>query len=207
MESTRLAHRKIRPLPRSFFTRPTAEVARDLIGCRLWHVSPTQGLLGGKIVETEAYLGTSDPASHAHRGPTPRAAIMSGPVGIAYVYLSYGVHECFNVVAHDGSEAGAVLIRAIEPLEGLSSTDLRLCAGPGKLTRALGIHRNHNGSDLLKGPLYLERGPNPTSLQRSPRIGISKAQESLLRFFEAQSPAVSATRVGSPMLRGRRVPK
>lgn len=148
------------PLARSFYARPTDEVARDLLGT--WLLRETEeGVSGGRIVETEAYGGPEDLASHARAGRTGRTTPMFGPVGHAYVYLTYGMHECMNVVAFAGREAGAVLIRAIEPLVGLDlvrrrrarpqDPDARLCAGPARLCQALLIGRTFSGHDLTVG--------------------------------------------------------
>src|SRR5580658_5015839 len=146
-------------LKRAFYNRPTIEVARGLLGQVLVH-GPTAGI----IVETEAYLGGDDLASHSARGVTDRTRVIFGPPGHAYVYLSYGMHECLNIVAEPDGKAGCVLIRALEPIEGLdimrtrrskARTDRDLTSGPGKLTQALGITRAHNGFDLTRGDLIV----------------------------------------------------
>ncbi len=187
-------------LPRGFFAQPTLELARALLGCRLVHETEA-GRLIGRIVETEAYL-REDPASHSFRGRTPRNASMFGPPGRAYVYLVYGMHECFNVVSAAEGVGEAVLVRALEPLEGLQlmharrgTSDVReLCRGPAKLTQALAITRAHDGVDLVRGALRIEapeRGFEPARIAQRPRIGISRAVDAPLRFLVAGSPWVS----------------
>ncbi len=179
--------------------RDTVTVARELVGCFL-HC----GQCCGRIVETEAYLGQQDPASHAFRGPTPRSAIMFGPVGKAYVYLSYGVHYCLNVVAHPPGQAGAVLIRALEPLKGIEEMIARrkrrdhLTDGPGKLCQALAIDDGYNGVDLLDGSsLRLEPSWAPDEFVAcGPRVGISVATEREYRFWLEKNPQVSQWRPG-----------
>jgi len=190
-----------RPLPRSFFLRPTAIVARDLLGRVLVHES-SEGAAAGVVVETEAYL-RADPASHSFRGPTSRNASMFGPPGRAYVYLVYGVHHCFNVVTAPAGIGGAVLVRALEPIEGLDLIRLRrgdvrdrdLCNGPGKLVQALGIGREHDGVDLSRGPiLLLERKPLQFArarLARGVRVGITSGTDLPLRFYLRESLFVS----------------
>jgi DNA-3-methyladenine glycosylase len=163
-------------LPRSFYARPAVEVARALLGKILTH-----GEASGRIVETEAYLGVIDAAAHAYRGVTPRTRVLFGPPGHAYVYLIYGIYDCLNIVAEPEGEAGCVLIRAIEPLTGITrSTD-----GPGKLTRALGITLKHNGCDVTRGPITVSapKGSGEIKIGVSPRIGITKAADLPLRFF------------------------
>jgi len=190
-------------MSRGFFVRPTVEVARDLVGKILRHETP-EGAASGRIVEVEAYLGEEDPASHAFRGPRGRAEIMFAEGGRAYVYFSYGVHYCMNVVTDRAGVGGAVLIRAIEPLEGVDLMRRRrgrealveLGSGPGKLTQALGIGPAENGVDLLRSRLRVLPGPAPRSLAVTPRIGISKAIESPLRFFEEANPHISRARPG-----------
>jgi len=166
------------------------------------------GELAGKIVEVEAYEGATDPASHAHRGPTPRTEVMFGPPGRLYVYRSYGIHWCANVVCGDARIAAAVLIRAIEPIEGLEQiwknrpkakklTDLG--SGPGKVCAALGIEGTHNGVDLLQGssPVSLDcsTAPSSVSVVRGRRVGISKAKHRCWRFAIAECPHVSRPRL------------
>ncbi len=176
-------------LPRSFYALPTVEVARALLGKILVH-----GQIAGRIVETEAYLGTADPAAHAFRGVTPRTRVLFGPPGHAYVYLIYGMYHCLNVVAEAEGQAGCVLIRAIEPIPPLKGSG----SGPGRLTRALRITLKHNGSDLTRGPVtirepvYPEAGEiAPFETAVSPRIGIRQAADWPLRFFVIGNPHVS----------------
>src|SRR3989441_3786105 len=181
---------RLSPLPRSFFSRDTLEVARALLGHLLVHETPA-GILVGKIVEVEAYRGPRDPASHAYHR-TPRSQIMWGRPGTAYVYFTYGNHYCINVVTEPEGVAGAGLLRAFEPLEGIEAMrrargihdDLLLTSGPGRLTQAMAIGRNHNGVDLTRPPLYLARGPtNPAAVAASPRIGIRAAVGRMWRFY------------------------
>ncbi len=182
------------PLPRQFYNRDTRQVAMDLPGKVLVHEGE-EGLSAGLIVETEAYLA-DDPACHASRGITARNKEMFGPPGIAYVYLIYGVHYCFNTVTREQGTGEAVLLRALKPLAGLELMRIRrghgvkenrLCAGPGNLCRALGINKDHNGVPLWKAPLYITEPSPPEPGRRAmvttTRVGISKAQELLLRFY------------------------
>jgi DNA-3-methyladenine glycosylase len=175
-------------LRRAFYNRPTAEVARDLLGKVLVH-----GETAGIIVETEAYLGGDDLASHSAAGITDRTRVIFGPPGHAYVYLSYGMHECLNIVAETEGEPGCVLIRALEPLAGTeimrarrpgARTDRDLTSGPGKLTRAMAITRAHNGADLTRGSLVVRspRHPRELEIAVSKRIGITKCADLPLRF-------------------------
>ena len=165
-----------KPLPRSFYARPTVEVARDLLGKIVTH-----GSASGRIVEVEAYLGVGDEAAHSARGITDRTRVLFGPPGHAYVYLCYGMHECLNFVAEPDGVAGGVLIRAIEPIAGIDRTT----DGPGKLTRALGITRAQNGVDVTRGPITVHA---PSRAQRfeievTKRIGITKSADLPLRFL------------------------
>jgi DNA-3-methyladenine glycosylase len=165
------------------------------------------GELSARIVETEAYLGLADAASHASRGPTPRTEVIFGPPGHAYVYLIYGIHDCFNVVAEPEGSPGCVLIRAIEPLSGIAAMRrLRSVArledignGPGKLTRALGITLRHNGADLTRGPITLQQPARaePFEIAVSPRVGITSNMDWPLRFFIAGNRFVSRARAGA----------
>ena len=174
-----------------FFDRPSLELARELIGATLL----VDGV-GGLIVETEAYH-PDDPASHSFGGPSARNAAMFGPPGRAYVYRSYGIHWCMNVVAQRGS---AVLLRALEPTAGLDRMRERrglddpraLCSGPGKLCQALAITRDHDGLPLDGPPFQmLPRNGGPPELVAGPRIGITKAADEPWRFGLAGSPFVS----------------
>jgi len=174
-------------LKRAFYARPTVEVARDLLGKVLTH-----GKCAGRIVETEAYLGAGDAAAHSSAGLTPRTRVIFGPPGHAYVYLSYGIHHCLNIVAEPEWKAGCVLIRAIEPVSGITRTT----DGPGKVTRALGITLRHYGADLTRGSLTIRE---PVSVERfavdvTPRIGISKSIDLPLRFSIADNRYVSHSR-------------
>ena len=192
-------------LDEEFFRRPTAIVARDLIGMRLVRTLVVDGLmsrLSGTIVETEAYGGPDDPASHARMGPTPRNSVMFGKVGRAYIYFTYGSHFCVNVCARSPDQpAGAVLIRALEPAEGIALMKFNrnrddpysLASGPGKLTRALGITPLLNGVEMTssKSELYIERGTGPRRIISTSRIGITRATEKLWRFVDPSSPYVS----------------
>ena len=165
------------------------DVARALLGKVLVH-----GTTSGRIVETEAYLGPGDEAAHSARGVTPRTRVIFGPPGHAYVYLIYGMHECLNLVAEPEGRPGCVLIRALEPLDGLERMRRRrpgargleeLANGPGKLTRALGITRRHNGVDVTRGRITVRPAGDRTRFEIgvSPRIGISRSADLPLRFF------------------------
>jgi DNA-3-methyladenine glycosylase len=187
-------------LRRSFFSRDPVTVARDLLGRILFYRTP-DGLLAGRIVETEAYTGEADPASHAFRGRTARNAVMFGAAGHAYVYFSYGVHFCLNVTAGTPGVPGAVLLRALEPLAGLEimgrhggqGPEVRLLSGPGKIGRGFGLTLKDNGRDFTRGPLGLAEGtPVPNrEVAISPRVGISRAVDLPYRFAVIGSRSVS----------------
>ncbi|HRN78036.1 MAG TPA: DNA-3-methyladenine glycosylase [Candidatus Dependentiae bacterium] len=175
-----------------FYQRDTVEVAKDLVGKKI--IRTINGInLSGIITETEAYGFSDDPASHAYRGKTQRNAPMFGPVGYAYVYFIYGNHFCFNIVARAENQiAGAVLIRAIQPIEGIElmsyyrqQKDIRILTnGPGKLTQALHITKQHNYMNVMqKGELYVTAGVIPDTICATPRIGISVGQDKLWRFI------------------------
>lgn len=190
---------------RALLSRDTADAARSLLGWLVVSESDV-GTTVGRIVETEAYGGRDDLASHAAMFRTERVALMAGEPGHAYVYRSYGVHAMLNVVAHAPGEIGAVLVRALEPLDGLElmakrrgTADPRaLCSGPGKLCQALGITLDAHGTDLLAGGwLRLEPGSSPGEIDHGGRIGISRAIDEPLRFWEAGSRYVSAHRRGA----------
>ena len=194
----------LRPLPREFYARPAFTVARALLGRVLVHDAP-QGRVAGRIVEVEAYRGGGDPASHAFRGPTPRNLVMFGEPGRAYVYFTYGMHHCLNVVCEPAGKAAAVLIRAFEPLVGAGSMrvrrgveeSVRLGRGPGCVARALGLNRTHDGLDLSAGPLFIAEAPRECASHRivaGPRIGIRVGLERDWRFWLAGHPCVSASR-------------
>jgi len=184
-------------LPRSFYARPTIAVARDRLGEVLRYDGPA-GRKAARIVEVEAYLGASDPSSHAYRGPRGRNLPMFGEPGHAYIYISYGVHHCMNVVARSaGRPAGAVLIRGAEPLEGLGD-DPRGLAGPGLVGRAFGLTTTLSGNDLLAAPLTIRDAPPvpARAVGRSRRIGLGGGHtlERLWRFYVRGSPGVSRSR-------------
>ena len=180
-------------LKRDFFARSVHQVAPDLIGATLL----VDGV-GGRIVELEAY-DQQDPASHAHRGRTARNAVMFGPPGHAYVYRSYGIHWCLNLVCGGEGVPEAVLIRALEPTHGLELQHRRrgvedvrqLCSGPGKLCQALGITREHDGLALDVPPFRLEARAEVREIVTGPRIGITRATELRWRYGEAGSPFLS----------------
>ena len=187
-------------LPRPFFARDPVVLARDLLGRILFYRTPG-GLIAGRIVETEAYTGEADPASHAFRGRTARNTVMFGPAGHAYVYFSYGVHYCLNVVAERPGTAGAVLLRALEPLAGLAimrargdqGPENRLLSGPGKIGRAFGLTLADNGRDFTRGPLGIAAGTplGDHEVAVSRRIGISRAVDLPYRFAVIGSRSVS----------------
>jgi DNA-3-methyladenine glycosylase len=190
-------------LPARCYARPVLEVARDLVGCVVRH-----GATAGRIVETEAYHH-AEPACHAFAGRTPRTETLFGRPGTAYVYRSYGIHALLNAVCEDEETGAAVLIRALEPLEGVELMRARrgrhvlteLCSGPGKLTQALGIDLERNGSSLVDGPVRLERAPSgasPLRVVTGPRIGITRATDLPWRFCAAGSPHVSRPRPPAP---------
>jgi DNA-3-methyladenine glycosylase len=200
-----------RPLPRAFFSRPTVDVARGLVGCTLWAESGG-ALVAGRIVEVEAYLGEGrDPASHAHRGATPRAAVMFGPPAVAYIYFIYGMHHGFNIVTEPAGHGGAVLVRALEPLAGVDAMrarrpgcrgDEELCAGPGRLCRALGLDLAWNGQPLgisrkteannpAVGRVWVAAGHPPAELVATSRVGIRLASDWPMRFCDPASASLS----------------
>ena len=197
---------KRRRLPRSFFARPTLTVAHDLLGMVLVHQAPA-GLTSGRIVEVEAYIGEDDPACHAAPGLTTRNAPLYGPPGVAYVYLNYGLHFLMNVVTERRGFPAAVLIRALEPLEGFALMQRRrvangapahrvtadtICRGPGNLTVAMGITLAQNRVDLMGSVLYLEdRGLATTDVSWTPRIGIRVGTAHLWRAIDGASRAHS----------------
>jgi DNA-3-methyladenine glycosylase len=169
-------------LPRAFYARPALAVAPELLGLWLVHDAPA-GRRAGRIVEVEAYVGVDDLASHASKGLTARTSVMFGPPGHAYVYLIYGMHNCFNVVTDRDGMAGAILVRALEPDPEMAAHGIiGRTDGPGRLCRTLGIDRSHNTLDLTdeaRGLLWLERRPGPAvpEIATSPRIGIDYAGE------------------------------
>lgn len=175
---------RLKKIPRSFFARSVHDVAPDLIGATLL----VDGV-GGRIVEVEAYHHT-DPAAHSYNGRTERTAVMFGPPGFAYVYRSYGIHWCLNFVCEPEGSASAILIRAIEPLEGLATMRRRrglseerlLCSGPGRLGEALGVTRKHNGLPLDQPPFALLEREHKPDIAIGIRIGITKAVELPWRY-------------------------
>lgn len=194
-------------LDREFYERPTLEVAKDLIGKVLVHDTGA-GRASGVIVETEAYIGEDDPACHAAPGPTARNAPLYGPPGIAYVYLNYGIHYLVNAVTESEGWPAAVLIRALEPLDGIGLmrrrrargstrraadfTEAELCRGPGNLTKALGIDRRQNLKDLTASALRIEDRRVATGpVEWSARIGITQAADRPWRCSVAGHAAVS----------------
>ena len=199
-----------RALPRRLYLQPTLRVARALLGKTLVHDGP-EGRTAGRIVEVEAYRGPADRAAHSSGGRrTPRNEVMYGPPGYAYVYFIYGMYFCMNVVCQPAGVPEAVLLRALEPLEGVElmrrqrelaeGPEWRLCRGPGALCRALGIGRAENGADLVRGPLRIvDAPPVPAArVARTARIGVAYAGADAARpwrFLVRGSPAVSGPRV------------
>ena len=184
------------PTDASFYARSVHAVARDVLGCTLRH-----GNAAGRIVEVESYH-QDEPACHAHTGLTPRTAVLFGPPGHLYVYRSYGIHALLNLVAEEGGVGAAVLVRALEPLEGEDLMQRRrgprpardLCSGPGKLTQALGIGLGLNGMPVAGGPIELSGRPpqaRPPEIVTGERIGITRAVELPWRFCDATSDGVS----------------
>jgi len=193
--------RQGRRLPRAFFTRPSTQVAPDLLGRVLVRTLPDGKRLAARIVETEAYA-PGDPASHSYRGRTPRSEVMFGPPGHLYVYFTYGMHFCMNVVTEPDGVGSAVLLRGAEPLEGLDAmaerrgtTEVRsLCSGPARWTQAFGITREQDGADLVRGrdAYLLEGEPVPGSaIATTTRVGVTVAVERPWRFVVAGDPFVS----------------
>ena len=190
-------------LPRSFYERPAVEVAPDLLNKVL--VAPG---VRGRIVEVEAYMGTADPGSHAYRGPTPRTEVMFGRAGHLYVYFTYGMHWCANVVCDDEGTAGAVLLRALTPLDGLdlmrerrpaARRDVDLCNGPAKLASAFGLGGDHDGLDLQRngvGVRVVDDGtPPPTRPANGVRVGLSKGTDIPWRWAVPDVDDVSRPRL------------
>ena len=197
-----------KPLPRRFYLRGVLRVAQDVLGRTLvWEGG--EGRLAARIVEVEAYGGEDDGASHARPGPTRRNASMFGPGGHAYVYFTYGMHHCLNLVTGREGRASAVLVRALEPLEGLEAmranrgprvSDTALLRGPGCVARGLGLTLKHDGLDLTRGPLWIAAGPArraPWRVVRGPRIGIRRDAERPWRFWLSGHPCVSGPRTGT----------
>lgn len=185
-------------LPRSFYAGDTVDVARKLLGNILVHETQ-DGVTAGKIIETEAYI-QGDPACHASRGMTPRNRVMFGAPGHAYVYFIYGLYYCFNAVTAPAGIGEAVLIRALEPLQGIELMQARrkrervrdLCSGPARLVQAMGITREHNGADLTCGHLYVcAAAAAPGKFVTTTRIGIKEGAEIPLRFYIEGSPFIS----------------
>jgi len=201
----------LRPLSPAFFRRPTLQIAPDLLG-RFLIVLENGGPVGGRIVEVEAYIGEDDPACHAFRGRTQRNTAMYGPPGHAYVYFTYGNHWMLNAVTEREGFPAALLIRALEPLHGLSAMRLRrgsdkdrtLTNGPGKLTKALGIDGGDNGASL-RGPRIIIAGRRPPGLPVavSGRVGVSEGGYVPWRFYVDGNLWVSPYRNGTRATKGR----
>jgi len=189
-----------------FFRKPALELAEALLGRVFVHDTPAGRLYRARIVETEAYLAAGDAACHAHRGMTERNRVMYASPGTLYVYFSYGCHHLMNIVTEPEGVAGAVLLRAMEPLEGMeymmrnrnTTSRVNLMNGPGKLTRAMEITLEHNGMHLSGGTFSIEEGEpvDPALISSSPRIGISKGTELCWRRYVTGCPYVSKPRPG-----------
>lgn len=193
--------RRSKALKQDFFERPTDVVARDLLG-KILVRREVDRFISGRIVEVEAYFGPGDPGSHARNGQTPRSIVMFGPPGHAYVYFCYGMHYLFNIVTEPKGTAGAVLVRALEPLAGIDimvarrkTEDVRaLCSGPARLTQALDIDLTYNSLPLEPefGLYVADDGYNVDDVIRTPRIGIPVHPDDMYRFVVADSPFVSS---------------
>jgi DNA-3-methyladenine glycosylase len=192
------------PLDRDFFDRPVEVVAPELLGCVLWRELP-DGVIAVRLTEVEAYAGLSDPASHCYRGQTPRNSVMFGAPGHAYVYFTYGMHFCVNLVCGPAGTPSAVLLRAGEVIDGVETAAVRrpkssirdLARGPARLCQALGIARELNGIDVcIPGELTIAAGDavEPSHIHVGPRTGVSTAQETPWRFWIDGEPSVSPYR-------------
>lgn len=200
-------------LPHAFFARPCLEVARSLIGTVLVHAAPGGPRYAGRVVEVEAYVGDgSDPGAHGHGGMTARNRVMFGPPGRLYVYRSYGMHWCVNVVTQKDGDCAAVLMRAVEPVEGVARMIANrggdrghdLTNGPGKVCAAMAIGIEHYGASVETGPVFfLAAAPGPLRIGVSARIGLTKAQEHPWRFFDADSAWVGRPRTPLRVIRRR----
>jgi DNA-3-methyladenine glycosylase len=195
-------------LPRSFYARPSVDLAPELLGHVLVRRLPDGSRASVRIVEVEAYE-PDDPASHAFRGETPRNATMFGPAGRLYVYFTYGMHFCMNAVARGPGEGSAVLLRAGEPLEGLEGMRERrgrepareLCSGPARLTQALAVGRELDGADLVSGEvMWIERSARVDAVGAGPRVGVHELARAW-RFWLEGNPFVSRGRPGPPTAR------
>ena len=182
-----------------FFSRDTITTARDLLGCMLIHKSP-EGLAGGYIVETEAYLGQEDPACHSYKGKTKRNEVMFLGAGLVYVYLIYGMYYCLNFTSNSGDKPEAVLIRALEPVTGIETMEKNrnkaklkeLCSGPGKLAQALGIDMGINGTEVGdKITVYERTNELENNIIATTRVGISQAADLPLRFYIKDNQFIS----------------
>jgi DNA-3-methyladenine glycosylase len=206
-------------LPRAFFAAPALDVAERLLGCVLEHASAA-GLVAVRLTEVEAYEGELDPASHAFRGRTERNAVMFGPPGHAYVYFTYGMHFCVNLVCLSEGTASAVLLRAGQVVDGAGLAAARrpapgpggrdLARGPARLCQALAIGRGQNGADVCDpvSPLRVRRGPpgdGQGEISRGPRVGVTAAADRPWRFWLSGEPTVSAYRSHVPRARPKRV--
>jgi DNA-3-methyladenine glycosylase len=193
-------------------SRPSLEVAPELLGAVLRHRTD-EGVVAVRLTEVEAYAGADDPGSHGYRGRTPRNEVMFGPAGHLYVYFTYGMHHCCNVVAGTPGTASALLLRAGEVVEGVElarrrrirSSDRDLARGPARLCQALGIDRANNGADLSRGDLTLTLGrrPTPDQVATGPRVGLREAADHPWRFWLKGEPTVSAYRPAAPLRRRR----
>ena len=200
-----------RRLPRSFYARPATDVAPELLGHVLVRILDDGRRLAARLVEVEAYE-PDDPGSHAFRGMTPRNEVMFGAPGHLYVYFTYGMHFCMNVVTRRAGEGSAVLLRAGEPLEGIEEMrrrrgrdrDTDLCAGPGRFTQALTIARSENGIDLVDGGrVWIERGHRTEPTEVGIRVGVHDTTRSW-RYWLDGNPFVSRGRPGPPSPKARR---